>query len=136
MQNTLVDSGPLIALFDADDHHHARVTSFLQEHRLGLHATWPVLTEVCALLSVRAQHDFLEFVDAGGLSVHDLASGAITRLLALSRKYHDRPMDLADASLVLLAAQLGWREIWTLDADFDIYRLPGNKTFRAVMPRG
>ena len=58
------------------------------------------------------------------------------RLRALMEKYQDRPMDLADASLVALAEERGLREIFTLDrADFQIYRLHGRKTFH-LWPRG
>ena len=48
----VVDSGPLLALFDRDDAHHARVRQALKRNQ-GLHllTTWPVLTETSALLS-------------------------------------------------------------------------------------
>ena len=50
-------------------------------------------------------------------------------------KYQDRPMDLADASLVVLAEQRGLRDIFTLDhADFRTYRLHRRQSFR-LWPR-
>ena len=56
------------------------------------------------------------------------------RMLSLMEKYHDRPMDLADASLVMIAARLGVSEILTIDrADFDIYRLPDDRRFVQVL---
>ena len=46
-------------------------------------------------------------------------------------KYRDRPMDLADASLVRLAEQRRIRDIFTLDErDFRTYRIHGRQTFR------
>src|SRR5437879_3222322 len=53
----VVDSGPLIALFNARDHWHAPVLSWLREnqHR-RLVTTWPVLTEVCAMLARQMHH--------------------------------------------------------------------------------
>lgn len=55
-------------------------------------------------------------------------------MLALLEKYRDRPMDLADASLVVLAERLGITEILTVDrADFDVYRLSGNRRFVQVL---
>jgi predicted nucleic acid-binding protein len=52
------------------------------------------------------------------------------RMRTLMHKYRDRPMDLADASLVCLAEQQGLRKIFTLDKeDFRIYRLHGRRTF-------
>ena len=43
-------------------------------------------------------------------------------------------MDLADASLVLLADRLGLNEVLTIDrVDFDVYRLKGGKRFIQVL---
>ena len=41
------------------------------------------------------------------------------------RQYADRPMDLADATLLVLAEQRKLRRIFTLDSDFRIYQLQG-----------
>lgn len=42
--------------------------------------------------------------------------------------YADRPMDLADASLVVATLKTVCGKVWTLDcADFETYRLPGRK---------
>ena len=49
-------------------------------------------------------------------------------------KYLDRPMDLADASLVWLAGRSGVRDILTVDAgDFATFRTPQGKSFRDVL---
>ncbi|HXZ46904.1 MAG TPA: hypothetical protein VEH02_09285 [Pseudolabrys sp.] len=133
MKNTLVDSGPLVALFDRDDRDHRRVRNFLESRRLRLVTTWPVLTEVCALLPRRSGLDFLEFVARGGVGVESLAEADIPGLLTLSRKYADRPMDFADASLVMLAMKTGLDAILSLDADFSVYRLPGKKPFKNLL---
>lgn len=54
-------------------------------------------------------------------------------LVALFRK-RDRPMDLADASLVVLAERLAVTEILSVDrADFDLYRLTGARRFVQVL---
>jgi predicted nucleic acid-binding protein len=135
VQSALVDSGPLIALFDRDDRHHERVKAFLKTHPLRLFATWPVLTEVCALLPQQCAWDFMEFVQRGGLWLEALETDDIAAILEQSRRYADRPMDLADASLVILAIRLGINRILSLDADFDIYRLPGKKACRNLLAK-
>ena len=54
-------------------------------------------------------------------------------LARMMRKYADRPMDLAYASLVWLANQTGITDIITIDrADFAIYRTAKRKAFRNV----
>ena len=49
-------------------------------------------------------------------------------------KYADRPMDVADATLVALAEARNERRIFTLDADFHIYRIHGRRRFE-IVPR-
>lgn len=51
---------------------------------------------------------------------------------ALLRQYNDLPMDLADASLVAAAEQLGLRRVFTLDRDFFVYRINGTDPFEVV----
>ena len=49
-------------------------------------------------------------------------------------KYADRPMDLADASLVVAAMATGIHTVWTLDRkDLETYRLPGRKRFHLAV---
>ncbi len=47
-------------------------------------------------------------------------------------QYADRPMDLADATLVALAEERGDRRIFTLDADFHVYRFRGRQLFQTI----
>jgi len=50
MRRLLIDTGPLVAWFDADDGHHDGVTRFLDSYDGELLSTWMVLTEACHLL--------------------------------------------------------------------------------------
>ena len=128
MRNAVVvDSGPLIALFDRDDAWHGPVVKFLRKHPgLRLIATWAVLNETSALLGSRvgkqAELDFLAWVERGGLTVAPQEAGAIQGIRALVEKYRDLPFDFADASVAVLAAETGISQVLTLDRDFDIYR--------------
>jgi hypothetical protein len=54
------------------------------------------------------------------------------RSARLMERYADRPMDLADTTLVTLAEERGLERIFTLDADFHIYRINGRQTFEIV----
>jgi len=62
--------------------------------------------------------------------VVDLPGEAVTTIRSLIHKYADRPIDFADASLMVLAALQKMHSILSLDADFTVYRLPGKKRFR------
>jgi predicted nucleic acid-binding protein len=66
------------------------------------------------------------------LRVLDLARSAVQRSVELMAKYGDLPMDLADATLVAVAEERGIRRVFTLDSDFQVYRLHGRRRFDLV----
>ncbi len=124
MRNTLIDAGPLIALFDQSDKYHLKSVRFLENYEGYLWTTWPVITETCHLLdfSTKAQLAFLEWIDRGGLRIFYLNEKHIPRVQQLTSKFSDVPMDLADASLVVVSEISGYNEIISIDSDFYIYR--------------
>jgi uncharacterized protein len=133
VRSILVDTGPIVALIARADAHHRRLATFLKRHPCTLLTTWPVMTEAWHLVHEDARLRLARWALVGGVHVFDLGEDAPARLLALLETYHDRPMDLADASLVLLAERTGIEEILTIDrSDFDTYRLPGGKRFLQV----
>jgi hypothetical protein len=133
--STLADSGPLVALFDRSDKYHLTVLEFARAYRGRMVTTWLVATEVCHLLgfSATAQLDFLHWIQRGGLELANLGMGSLDTIIKLTEKYRDRPMDLADASMVVLSMQTGIRNIISLDSDFDIYRLPDKGHLRNLL---
>lgn len=124
MRNLLVDAGPFIALFDKNDQHHALARKRLDKVESELATTWPVVTEVSYMLSfsVRAQLDFLHWIELGAVTIHDLNRDDLDFMISLMAKYKDVPMDLADASLVALSEKLDTNRIFTIDSDFQIFR--------------
>jgi predicted nucleic acid-binding protein len=124
MKNILIDAGPLIALFDRSDKYHLKAISFLKTLERGLVTTWPVVTETSHMLSfsTKAQANFLEWIERGGLKIFELEHDKISRLTELTKKYGDVPMDLADASLIVASAVRGIHQIVSIDSDFNIYR--------------
>ena len=134
---TLTDAGPLIALLDADEADHQRCRDVLDEVTLPMVTTWPAFTEAMHLLGRgrwRAQQALWRLVERGDLEVADLPSESVDRAAKLMGRYADRPMDLADASVVALAEHRGLQRIFTLDRDFQIYRMRNRRHFD-VLPR-
>ena len=122
----LVDAGPLVALIDADDQHHAKCVTTLQTIREPLATVWPAVTEAMYLLAdVSGAQDILwEMLDRGPLQLLPLYATDVPRMRELMRKYADRPMDMADAALLRAAEREGIRKIFTIDRkDFSVYRL-------------
>ncbi len=136
----LVDSGPLVALFDPKDGDHDRVVSVLKKISRPLMTTIPVLTEAFHLLGpgTRGAAALQQFVLDGGLTAWFLSAGSLIRVFELMERYSDRPMDLADGSLVAAAEALRTMNILTLDRnDFAIYRAQIGrrlKAFRVLDP--
>lgn len=127
----LIDSGPLLALFNARDRWHQPVRDWLQQHpQARLVSTWPVLTEVCALLARRVHNeaalDVLRWARRGGLQIDsagpELATALLAEVLAISERFASLPFDLADASVAEAAARLRIGKLLSIDGDFDVYR--------------
>ena len=126
MLNTvLIDTGPLIALFDRDDKYHTSILEFIKNTNYRFISTTAVLTETMYMLdfNVAVQLSFLEWIMKEGVIIHEIKQSNIKRIIDLTRKYSDRPMDFADATLVIAAEERGIRQIISIDSDFDIYRL-------------
>jgi predicted nucleic acid-binding protein len=124
----LVDAGPLVALVDAGDQHHAKCVAVLKGLREPLATVWPPLTEAMYLLAElpKAQEALWEMLSRGAVQLLPLDSGDAPRIRELMRKYANRPMDLADAALLRVAEREGIRKIFTVDRkDFAVYRLRG-----------
>ena len=138
MRNVAADSGPLVALFNRRDAWRERIFKWLEANpRARLVTTWPVLTEVCALLSRRvgdaAAHDFLTWVERGGVNLDHPQPASFHEVFATIQRYADVPFDFADASIAELAARHHINEVLTIDSDFDIYRDARGKPLRNAL---
>jgi hypothetical protein len=131
MSKILIDSGPLIALFDRSDKYHLASVEFIKHNKGQLITTIASITETLHLLdfSRSAQIDFLTWISAGAVTIENVTADDFSRIKELTIKYSDLPMDFADACLVLLAEKLDISAVATIDRDFDVYRLQGKKAF-------
>ena len=132
---SIADTGFWLALANGRDRYHQRAKQALSEISEPLITTWPVLTETCHLLTTRLGSGANErFVAAGAYELFSLERAHLSRVEVLMKKYRDLPMDLADASLVILAEELGSGRILSTDArDFRTHRWKNRKPFSNLL---
>jgi predicted nucleic acid-binding protein len=135
----LADSGFWIALGNRRDRHHAAARNAVEHwSEQGFVSTWPVLTEVTHLLASRVGVSqsiaFMESIARGACEIPDPPEDALLRTHALMNRYRDLPMDLADASLVILAEDLDEGRILSTDRrDFEGYRWKNRRPFTNLL---
>lgn len=125
MKNTtLVDSGPLIALFDKGDKYHKNVLNFFKDYDGEFITTWAVVTEVTHMLdfNLKAQLDFLKWLELGAVDIYEIKQNDLSEIIPMMTKYTNVPMDLADSTLMFVAQKENIKDIVSIDSDFDIYR--------------
>ncbi len=134
----LIDTGALLALLDKSDHWHKRCFQTFSNLPLPLGTSAAVLAELFHLLDPNAgELDVAwRFLHSGAVTVLGIDDSDLAALEALMKKYHDRPMDFADATLVHLARRESLVTVFTVDhADFETYRISGRRRFRIVPER-
>lgn len=123
------DTGPLVAVLNADDKHHDACRSLLESEPGPLIVPAPILTEVCYLAASRlgpqAEAAFLESLASGELHLEATTTGDLARMAQLVRTYADFPLGAADASVIAVAERLDVTQIATID----------HRHFRVVRPR-
>jgi predicted nucleic acid-binding protein len=132
----LLDTGPIVAFFDASDTYHHTCIELLKTVNEPLVTTWSVLTEAFYLLgfSWKAQDNLWEFIIRGGVDILSLNDSQQVRCRQLMEKYSDLPMDLADGTLVVLAESQKIKKVFTLDhKDFKIYK-PARIKYLTLLP--
>ena len=138
MNIALLDTGPLVALFDSLDMAHPHYRQLLRDERGGWHltTTWPCVVEASHFLPANARWQMLRWVEQGGVSIFPFNPVHLTDMLALMRQYSDprrAQMDFADATLVWVAGETAITQIWTIDVrDFHRYRLPDGRAFEIL----
>ena len=134
----IADTGFWLALLDKKDTYHHQADQALQQYDKPLITTWCVITETCYLLlnrkGVQTQIKFINNLNQGLFSIFQLDHTHGLRISQLMTKYADLPMDLADASLVILAEHLGHGRIFSVDyRDFNTYRWKNTEPFQNLL---
>jgi len=134
----LIDTGAILAFLDQEDRWHERCVEALSSLRLPLATSAAVLAELFHLLRnyPRQKATAWSFVRSESITVLAIDDADLPSLDALMRRYADRHMDFADATLVRLAERERLSTIFTIDHDdFETYRIEGRQRFRIVPGR-
>lgn len=137
----IADTGFFVATGNRRDMHHERALRCVHElatQNEQLITTCAVVTEASYLIFERggrkAQRIFLNHYENTLFEVFELNPSHVPRINELMEKYADLPMDLADASLVILAENLGHGRILSTDVrDFHAYRWKNRHPFENLL---
>lgn len=103
----ICDTGPLVAVLNANDADHRRCTEFLEGYPGSILVPSPVVTEVCYMAESRvgpnAEAEFLRSLASGELEFAELTKPDLSRMAELVQRYADLPLGAADASVIALA---------------------------------
>ena len=134
----LVDTGVLLAAISPRDAWHQDCATALAAADQPLITTVAVLTELLCLVHEEPAKVELawQFFLTGIVGIAAIEAADGPALAALMRRYADRPMDFADATLVHVAGRDGIADILTIDHDdFETYRFGRSRRFRILPHR-
>jgi predicted nucleic acid-binding protein len=136
MAPVIVDTGPLVALFNRSEKEHAWICEQLHKLQGPLFTCDAVLSETCFLLA-EYPHVLLRLAALleREVIVSDFESnGQISRVFGLMQTYRNVPMSFADACLVCMVEKRPGAAVLTLDRDFLIYRQQRRRVVPLIAP--
>ena len=131
----LLDTGALVSLLDRRQRQHAEFARFFGDWERAVVSTEAILTEATHLLGKQkgGRQACVDFFLSGGALLVPTTNASLRRSRELLSQYSDLPMDYADATLVVLAEELGTNLVFTTDRrDFGIYRIRGRRRFEIL----
>jgi len=137
MSGVIVDTGPIVALLNSSDTHHAWTRDLLATIEPPLITCEAVVSEACFLLRrIRRGPDaVLELIERDVIAVDFSLRAELPAIRKLMDKYSSVPMSLADASLVRMSELKTKSKVLTLDSDFKIYRRNKRQQIPSLSPR-
>jgi hypothetical protein len=125
----VLDTGPILALLDADDPAHSSCVTLIEDMDETLVVVAPTLIEVDYWIRKRLAPEvwsiFVEDIAKGAYRLEHLTADDMIRVAELERAYSDLDLGMVDASVITVCEKLGEKKVATLD----------QRHFRAVRPR-
>jgi predicted nucleic acid-binding protein len=131
----IIDTGFLYALYAKKDLNHLKAKeAAVKYNNLEWVTSCFVFHELYWLLNEANPIQIFEAEKAGIFQIVDFERSHLTEVERHVKKYSDRQIDLADASLIFLAECLGHGNILTTDVtDFTVYRWNRSRSFNLLM---
>jgi predicted nucleic acid-binding protein len=136
MSRVVVDTGPLVALLNARDEHHAWARATLDALAPPLVTCEAVLSEACFLVRrlPGGPEAVLALVARGVVQIDFRLQDELAAVARLMKRYANVPMSLADACLVRRVERERGARVLTCDSDFTIYRAHERKPLSLITP--
>lgn len=136
MTRVVIDTGPIVALLNRRDRHHAWVREVLDAVEPPIFTCEAVVSEACFLLGRLAggQDAVLELLASDVVNIDFRMPPEIAAVRGLMRKFANVPMSLADACLVRMTELDTQSVLVTLDGDFRVYRRNRRQIIPTIMP--
>jgi predicted nucleic acid-binding protein len=134
--SVIVDTGPLVALLNRRERHHAWAAQTMDSIEPPIFTCEAVLSEACFLLQdINGGSDAVMELVARGIVRSDFRIMAeVDAVRALIKKFATVPMSLADACVVRMTELEQKSIVLTLDSDFKVYRRNKRHVVPTLMP--
>ena len=135
-QTAFWDTGPLVALLDKREEHHAWVLEQMSRLPPHLCTCEAVIAEAFHLVRhlKQAQTAIVEMILEDVIRIPFFLREHAVEVLMLLKRYADVPMALADGCLVRMSELVTDCVVFTLDSDFRIYRRHKRQGIPLVIP--
>lgn len=136
MRTVIVDTGPLVALFDRRDQWHPWVVETVGTIPVPMLTCEAVVTEASHLLrrAFGSTDALYEALERGAISIRFSLGDELASVRRLMKRYGNVPMSLADACLVRMSELVVSSAMFTLDRDFGSYRRNGRQSIPLIAP--
>ena len=122
---TLIDTGPLVAIFDKNHSQHQSCLEVFSALPAPLLTTWPVITEAAYLLREwsNERRGLFTLLRTEAIRLVPIERGDVDAIETILETYADQKFQLADATLMHVANRDGITQVLTLDRkDFNVFR--------------
>lgn len=132
----IADTGPIVALLNARDRHHAWAREMFDSVSPPLSTCEAVISEACFLLRrlKGGPTAVMRLLDRGVLDLPFRLAAQHVEVRTLQEKFDDVPMSLADACLVRMSELEPAATVLTIDTDFKVYRRHGRHVIPVAIP--